>query len=38
MLVGTLAGLFLIPGLYVIFENAGSRFTKNKEKEDEDNE
>ena len=38
MLVGTLAGLFLIPGLYVIFEKAGSRFTKNKEEEDEDNE
>lgn len=32
------AGLFLIPGLYVIFEKAGSRFTKNKEEEDEDNE
>ena len=38
MLVGTLIGLFLIPGLYVIFEKAGSRFAKNKVEEDEDDE
>ena len=38
MLVGTLIGLFLIPGLYVIFEKIGGRFAKNKEEEDEDDE
>lgn len=35
MLIGTLIGVFLIPGLYVIFEKAGSRFTIKHEDDEE---
>ena len=33
MLIGTFVGIFLIPGLYVIFESLATYFKKRKEKE-----
>jgi len=33
MLIGTLAGIFLAPGLYIIFETTGSKFKSNNKNE-----
>lgn len=33
MLIGTFVGIFLIPGLYVIFESLATYFKKRKEEE-----
>lgn len=38
MLVGTLAGVFIIPGLYVIFEHIGTKLKKEKTHEEDDDE